>query len=44
MFKFLISDSPGTNENISIVLNGIESELRFIMDDKGDKVKRHKVI
>ncbi|CRK95398.1 CLUMA_CG008695, isoform A [Clunio marinus] len=29
-------DSPG-DENISIILNGIESELRFITDNSGDK-------
>lgn len=34
---FLITDSP-SDENISIILNGIESELKFITDSKGDKV------
>lgn len=33
----LITDSP-SDENISIILNGIESELKFITDSKGDKV------
>lgn len=34
---FLITDSPG-DENISIILNGVESELKFITDSTGDKV------
>lgn len=36
-FTFNYADSPG-DENISIILNGIESELKFITDSKGDKV------
>lgn len=36
---FLITDSP-SDENISIILNGIESELKFITDSKGDKVRQ----
>lgn len=37
IYAFLITDSPG-DENVSIVLNGVESELRFTTDSKGDKV------
>lgn len=39
---FLITDSPGDEENVSIILNGIESELKFITDSKGDKVRHDK--
>lgn len=39
---FLITDSPGDDENISIILNGIESELKFITDSTGDKVMRRR--
>lgn len=31
-------DSPG-DQGISIILNGEESELKFFMDGKGNKVK-----
>lgn len=37
-FFILFADCPG-DENISIILNGIESELKFITDSKGNKVK-----
>lgn len=38
IYSLLITESPG-EQNISIVLNGIESELKFLTDDKGNKVR-----
>lgn len=38
---YLMTDSPG-DQGISIVLNGEESELKFLTDGKGNKVKRIK--
>ena len=39
----IIADCPG-EENISIILDGIESELKFITDSKGDKVKKKEIV
>lgn len=30
-------DSPSSDQNISIILNGVESELKFLTDSKGNK-------
>lgn len=37
---FNYKDSPGDGENVSIILNGVESELKFITDSTGDKVRK----